>query len=484
MRGRVLPAVIALSPAVVAAAFVLVGFVSNAVPVDQLWRPVLVAVGVALVVQMIAALALGLTRGSFWAFVAVCALSGLFVLAGASVLALTLFGFVASGSERQYRLGGMLTLAVSATLLAVLVFQVASRGAFGWSPIPVAARDTGPLTSGPSIHLLMLDGYPRADLLVEIGFDNGPFLAAMAERSFDHYPGSQSNYDRTPFSLLSLLTLRHFDEIDELDPYLGQGGVVDQERIAGRALLDVSLFDVLEDAGYRTRVVEAPVVHVPLGGADIVTSAGAATNFELDTLQRTPLAGVLEVFGFAMGQGRAHVTGTLELFANPPESPSFTLAHVMAPHAPFSFRADGSAAPAPPCYPATCAIFDGRVERLGWTADQHWARLVEHLQHLNALVLGAVDRIIAEDPEAVIVLFSDHGQPVDGDQANMYRNLLLARTPGNPGLFGTAPTLVNVMPGLLNAYLGADLALLPDDLYRSDDDPWFEVEPYPPSSRP
>jgi hypothetical protein len=369
-------------------------------------------------------------------------------------------------------------------LLAVLVAQGATRGAFDWSPIPVAARDTGPLTAGPSIHLLLLDGYPRADLLAEISFDNSTFLAAMAERGFDHYAASQSNYDRTPFSLLSLLSLRHFDEIHELDPFRGKGGIVEQERIAGRALLGLSLFDVLADAGYRTRVVESPVVHVPLGAADIVTSAGAATNFELDTLQRTPLAAVLEAFGFAMGQGRSHVTGTLDLFAGPPESPSFTLAHVMAPHAPFSFNADGSPAPAPPCYPATCAIFDGRVERLGWTADEHWARLVEHLQHLNALVLEAVDELIADDPEAVIVLFSDHGQLVDGEQANMFRNLILARTPGHPELLGPAPTLVNILPALLNAYLGADLAPLPDDLYGSDDDPWLQVEPYRPSGRP
>ena len=477
--GRVIAAVTALAPTTLAAAFVLVGFVSNAVPLDQLWRPLVVAVGVALAAQLIAVLALGPTRGSFWAFVAVCLLSGLFVLAGASVLALTLFGLVSPSPERQYRLGALLTLAVSAVLLTVLVVQGASRGAFDWSPIPVAARDTGPLTAGPSIHLLMLDGYPRADLLAEIGFDNGAFLAALQERGFDHYPASQSNYDRTPFSLLTMLSMRHFDEIDELDRYRGEGGgVVEQERIAGRALLDVSLFDALTEAGYRTRLVEAPVVYVPLGGADSVIDAGAATNFELDTLQRTPLAGLLELFGFAMGQGRAHVTGTIGLFAEPPESPSFTIAHVMAPHAPFSFGADGSAAPAPPCYPATCAIFDGRVERLGWSADEHWARLVAHLEHLNALMLDAVDHLIAEDPDAVIVLLSDHGQLVDGEPANMFRNLLLARTPGHPELFGDAPTLVNVMPALLNAYLGADLAPLPDNLFRSSDDPWLEVTPY------
>jgi hypothetical protein len=34
------------------------------------------------------------------------------------------------------------------------------------------------------------------------------------------------------------------------------------------------------------------------------------------------------------------------------------------------------------------------------------------------------------------------------------------------------------MPALLNAYLGADLAPLPDNLFRSSDDPRLEVTPY------
>ena len=121
------------------------------------------------------------------------------------------------------------------------------------------------------------------------------------------------------------------------------GGKVDQERIAARALLGVPLFDLVEDAGYHTRIVQGPVVHAPLGGADEVTSAGSATNFELHTLQRTPLAAPAEALGIGMDQARAQVTGALERFADPPDSPAFTLTHVMAPHAPFSFEADGSA---------------------------------------------------------------------------------------------------------------------------------------------
>lgn len=478
MTARVPGAVIGLAPALLAVAFVLIGFIDNAVPLDQLWRPLGIAVGVALAVHAVSVLTLGWVRGSFWAFVVVSGLAGLFVLAGATVLALTLFGIVTRVSDRQYRLGGLLATGVGALLVVVLVFTGASRGAFDWRPIQLAAPDVGQISPGPSIHLLVLDAYPRADVLAEVGFDNGPFLSAMAERGFDDYPESRSNYDRTPFSLLTMLTLRHLDDVDELDHASAAGGMVEQQRIAGRALLGVPLFNVVEDAGYRTRAVEGPVVHAPLGGADEVTSAGSATNFELDTLQRTPLAAPLEALGVGMSQARSQVTAALALFADPPDGPSFTFTHVMAPHAPFSFKADGLAAQAPPCYPAACAIFDGQEEGLGWSDDEHWQRMVAHVEHLNELVLRAADGLLAVDPNAVVVVFGDHGMRVGDDPENIHRNLLLARTPGHPGLFGEAPTLVNVVPQLLNAYLGGDAAVLPDELYRGGDDPWFEARPF------
>ena len=223
-RGGWARAVIVPAPALLAATFVLLGFVNNAVPIDQLWRPLLIAIAVALGIQAVAILGLGWVRGSFWAFVAVCVLTGLFVIGGAAVLALTVFGIVTRGSEPQYRLGGLLATGVATAFLIFAIATGVSRGAFDWEPIALDPPDVGSLSVGPNIHLLLLDGYPRRDVLEGLGFDNGSFLSAMAERGFEVYPGSRSNYERTPFSLLTLLTLRHLDDIDELDDVHAVGG--------------------------------------------------------------------------------------------------------------------------------------------------------------------------------------------------------------------------------------------------------------------
>ena len=119
MTERVSAFVIGLAPALLALAFVLIGFVNNAVPLDQLWRPLFVSVAVALLIQAILVVILGWVRGSFWAFIAVSALAGLFILSGAALLALTLFGIVTRAPERQYRLGGLLAAGVAIALVAV-----------------------------------------------------------------------------------------------------------------------------------------------------------------------------------------------------------------------------------------------------------------------------------------------------------------------------------------------------------------------------
>ena len=71
MSVRSPAAFIGLAPVLVAVAFVLIGFVNNAVPLDQLWRPMAIAVAAALAIQAVAVLRARLGPGSFWAFVAV-----------------------------------------------------------------------------------------------------------------------------------------------------------------------------------------------------------------------------------------------------------------------------------------------------------------------------------------------------------------------------------------------------------------------------
>jgi hypothetical protein len=168
---------------------------------------------------------------------------------------------------------------------------------------------------------------------------------------------------------------------------------------------------------------------------------------------------------------------TLKRFAAAwPGDPGFTLAHVLSPHAPFVFQADGSLPEGPPCYPATCSIFESNIGRLGWGETEYWARFTAQVDYLNGMVLDALDTVVARDPDAVIVVLSDHGARIPGDREATFENLLVARTPGHPRLFGTSPTSINVLPMIFDAYLGTKIGKLPDSLYAAGEAPWLSVE--------
>jgi hypothetical protein len=473
--GRARLLAIAAGPALMATAFVLVGFIANDVPVGWLWRPLAVAIVLTVLVQALAWVALGPIRGTVAAFIILSVLAGLFVVAGAAVLALTFVGVLRPRPGLEFELTAILGTLLSGIALFALAVIGLRVGAFDWTPVPGDPIHLGTEQPGPSMYVLLLDGYPRADRLAAMGIDGSPFIASLAERGFDVADDSLSNYDLTPFSLLSLLSGEHIPEIEQVQPARLPPTTPEQQRLVTRALMDPPVFDAMERAGYRTRLLTGDIVLVTLGGADEVWNAGTATNFELDTLQRTPLAGLLEWFGFAASQHRSHIERTLEAFAEVGPEPTFTFAHVVTPHAPFVFDADGGPAASPPCYPQDCQLFHQAREGSGLSEQAFRDRMAGHLDHVNRLVLRALDEIIEGDPEAVVVVMSDHG--MSGDEVvHRFQNLLAARTPAHAGLTANVRTPIGLLPTLFNAYLGAEMTVPPDRFYRTGASEWLELE--------
>ena len=469
---RYLQSVLALAiPGLFATVVVLYAFVIAAVPLELLWRPLFAATAVSLALALgLAAVARDPFKGGMWATIVVATLLGQLVLAVVFVILATLLGHRTIAGHPGSRAAVLVAGGASTLLLASILFLGHASNAFNTDPVPVP-RLTADVrgADGPNFYLLLLDGYPREDTLrSEFGIDNGPFLTGLEERGFDVYEDSHSNYDQTPFTLISMLSLRHLVEIDALGDAPSE--VVQRSRLTSRALRDPPLLELLSKSGYRTRVLASPIVHAQVHGADEIWSSGQPTDFELNLLQRTPLASVTDQAGLEPRLLAAGVTSTLNEFAGNVNRPTFTLAHVMAPHAPFVFGHDGSVADAPPCYPASCGIFDGYYTELGWAPGEYRDHLANQLETLNRLVLVAVDSIQEQDPQAVIIVFSDHGLRFDrANHDERFRNLLTASTPGHADLFGEAPTLINVVPELMNAYLHAGLPRLPDTLYDPAD---------------
>ena len=96
--------------------------------------------------------------------------------------------------------------------------------------------------------------------------------------------------------------------------------------------------------------------------------------------------------------------------------------------------ADGISA----CWPS-CNIFDVSNAKLRISRAEWVDQMAVQLDAVNARVLAAVDAILADHPNAVIVLFSDHGGRIDVESEEVHRSFLAARTPDHPGLFEREP---------------------------------------------
>ena len=346
---------------------------------------------------------------------------------------------------------------------------------------PLTAVDTAG-GAMPDIVIVMLDGYPRADTLQqEFGYDNSAFLTELEERGFDVATQSQSNYMRTELTLASVLNAAHVSD-------LMQGTAVPEEeseqvRLITQALQHPRAVEALEDAGYESTYVAVPLPHLEVGLQNMVRT-GAATTHEIQLLRHTAMTRFAPSLlrGAGGAAMRQHVVEALDsvpdLVAG--SHPSFVFAHLLSPHAPFVFSADGTARNPESCFPATCDLIESSPAGLFMTPAAYNRAYTDQTAHLNDLLLEFVDKLLSTDPTRVVVMFSDHGSryDVDKDPDEAFHSLFVSHTPGASGLFGDSPTPVNLMPALMNQYLRGAIELLPSTQFWSEHGSFLTTSPW------
>jgi hypothetical protein len=153
---------------------------------------------------------------------------------------------------------------------------------------------------------------------------------------------------------------------------------------------------------------------------------------------------------------RDHFTGSVASLISlvDPNAHRLVLAHLFQPHLPFLWNADGSPTKVPFFWPKV-NIFAAQIETMGMSLADYAAATKGDLATVNPKFLAMVDAIIAKDPGAVIVLFSDHGSrySLALKLTEWYHSFLAARTPGHPDLFAADPRPVNILRTLLPLYV-------------------------------
>jgi hypothetical protein len=269
--------------------------------------------------------------------------------------------------------------------------------------------------------------------------------------------------------------MKDLPDVPEFQAAAGTGPGVyrAQYQVGSDLIAEGPVLGLLHEHGYEVVTMPSESTGTAILGADRYLDSGELTEFEIGvlhaTLGRYLLAGPMKAV--VAGQRRERLDRSLAgletIASESSDHPRFVFAHLALPHLPPAYGPEGQEVDGWPCFPAGCD-----QDTLGWNqpmADRI-AAMRDQVRWADERLLQTVAAIQANSPRPpVILVLSDHGSRYDpADHAEMFRSMFIASTPGHPGLFGPSPRLVNLMPTLLNAYLGTSISMAHDRTHYID----------------
>jgi len=316
----------------------------------------------------------------------------------------------------------------------------------------------------PDIYYIILDGYARADYLMEAhDYDNGAFTDYLSDRGFLVASDSRSNYAVTHLSLASSLNMEYIQVL------VSQATLASQDLKSLAKLVENNrVANILKSVGYQYISFNTwcdPTRHSSQADLSIDVSGKSLTPFQR-TLVETSLAGLVWHDTSYYGE---HVIRSFDKLAEMPsiEGPKFVFAHIICPHWPFVFDADGR-----------------RIEPVDWRHDtDRVKKWLDQITFVNKKLEIMVDEILESSAAPpIIILQGDHGPRGDivgyrGDRydpteatvqdAMEILNAYYLPERGKAALYESISP-INTFRVILNLYFGAHLELLSDESYYSD----------------
>jgi len=317
---------------------------------------------------------------------------------------------------------GTLPLNVVCLLLVVLPLANAWRIDRGLEP-PVPTRlflEPLELTvpagaQKPDVWYLLLDGLGSpAYVEKEFQVSPGAYSGQLRRRGFEVPQEAFANYEQTGLSLSATWNVAHIPAL------LDVPDTTSHDRRVLYDLIDNSrVRRAFEDLGYRTVDVPSSYPMTRWHGVDATVKPFLSpTMVESAVIARGMMPLVQPVFGkgpaaFSFALRRRALNFQFEHLPDararvPAEDPVLVFAHIMAPHPPFVFEADGS----PRRSEKRFEYFDGShwLDLHGWAAGNYPEKYRAQAIYTMDMLGKAIDRIIeqAERP-TVIIVQGDHG---------------------------------------------------------------------------
>jgi hypothetical protein len=373
-------------------------------------------------------------------------------------------------------------MALVAVLMAVV--QIAVFEVRDWAALARGAQTASESLNGtgtaagdqPDVYYIILDGYGSAGTVRTLeGCSNEDFLVALTQLGFYVAEKSQSNYSQTELSLTSSLNMAYLENLGiPLPPE-------SNDRWPLRPLLQWSLvrrnFEgrrytiVAFETGYRaTEWMDADVYLAPPAEPSVLLGImRQTTEFESAFIQTTLGAAAMDlvrvlpqqltpVAPYPYTDRRDRILHAIDSLEHPGDvpSPKFVFAHILAPHYPHVFLADGAARP----------VDDVRTPESQETsgANSSYAEgYCEELVYLNQRMLGVLRAILAtSDQPPIIIVQADHGPDNAGPTDRMrILNAYYLPGSGNARLYESISP-VNTFRVVLDQYFGTGYGLIED----------------------
>lgn len=367
------------------------------------------------------------------------------------------------------------TLAAVLVLMSVIDSLQTGATGFAFEDIRRDLAHEGPADGfahdSPDIYVFLLDGYPgRAAAMSEPSFDADALAVALRTRGFDVAPDSRSNYVTTRLTLPSVFAAAQLPDV----PSLRQPGTRQQDAHVLRDATESGVvLSALGAFGYERIAIASGYGEIGPRQVDRLIVPPQVEEFEQSLLRSTMVGSIVDFLAPDAAASQKHerieatFDDTTQVAEEPHDRPRFVFVHVPGPHAPWVVDAAGNA------FPGTSSLFASFADPIK-DPETRRHRFFEFSAYIANRTVATVDTILAASSRPpVIVLFSDHGpdisfdthDPLAADLNIRTSNFIALLAPGHADLLPNDATPVNIFPIVLNAYLGTDLAIQPNEFW-------------------
>lgn len=400
---------------------------------------------------------------------------------------------------RDLRLGVIIALSLTFVIMLIPTAKslIAAWPQFFYKP-PAIAANLSASASKPDIYYIVMEDYAnQTQLSNQFNFSNADFLNYLTKNGYYTNPDSHQNYPYTTMSIASTLSADYNTDMINRFGAAGSQSIVPYHR----AIQYAPVVSALKGLGYQYDEIGT--------WYETTNRAPLADNFYLPDRRLTIMGQTTHIDGFTQaqlsetvfwrwlqlglkfgnftlaqyqGEGQTQLTGdalsTLKNLANQPAGGRFIFAHLIIPHEPYYFNADGSMS--------------------SYSGDDDYGQLIKQkylgqLQYINSRIKPILESIKANSQsQAIVILQSDEGpQPQalndhlfneggesteinnqdmrswnDSDLALKYGNFAAYSIPNaSASDLATGASNLNVFRLIMNRYFGASLPILPECYY-------------------